>query len=74
MKTVDVWWSAPNQLPDVATPQNEGLLDSPNTRDRIINEHPYRGLGIPDDIARVALLFSEPLLWVTGVGTTCLDS
>lgn len=37
-------------------------------REVIIGQHPFRGLGIPNDIARVALfLVSEDSSWMTGV-------
>lgn len=44
------------------------MLSDGETQDHIISLHPFRGLGIPDDIARAAVfLASEDSSWITGV-------
>ncbi|KAI5270336.1 NAD(P)-binding protein [Aureobasidium subglaciale] len=44
------------------------LMMDDETQDHIISLHPFRGLGIPDDIARAAVfLASEDSSWITGV-------
>lgn len=44
------------------------LLANDERRAHIIDLHPFRGLGIPDDIARAAVfLASDDASWVTGV-------
>lgn len=53
---------------DTLTRAMSQMLDSDETREQAIDLHPFRGLGIPDDIARVAVfLASEDASWVTGV-------
>ncbi|GAB7341382.1 hypothetical protein MBLNU457_7638t1 [Dothideomycetes sp. NU457] len=50
-----------------ATSQTEGLLRDPGIQDHLMNLHPFRGFGIPDDIARAALfLASEDASWLSG--------
>ncbi|KEQ69794.1 gluconate 5-dehydrogenase [Aureobasidium namibiae CBS 147.97] len=44
------------------------VLRDEETQEHIISLHPFRGLGIPDDIARaVVFLASEDSSWITGV-------
>ncbi|KAI4849014.1 NAD(P)-binding protein [Aureobasidium sp. EXF-8845] len=44
------------------------VLRDEETQEHIISLHPFRGLGIPDDIARAAVfLASEDSSWITGV-------
>jgi NAD(P)-dependent dehydrogenase (short-subunit alcohol dehydrogenase family) len=44
------------------------MLSDGETQEHIISLHPFRGLGIPDDIARAAVfLASEDSSWITGV-------
>lgn len=48
---------------------SEVMMDE-ETQEHIIGLHPFRGLGIPDDIARAAVfLASEDSSWITGVST-----
>ena len=53
---------------DVATRLTAGLINDPEAQSQLVALHPFRGLGIPDDIARAALfLASEDASWVSGV-------
>jgi NAD(P)-dependent dehydrogenase (short-subunit alcohol dehydrogenase family) len=46
-----------------------GLLESPELKARVEAQHPFRGLGTVEDVARAALfLVSEDASWVTGIG------
>jgi NAD(P)-dependent dehydrogenase (short-subunit alcohol dehydrogenase family) len=48
------------------------VLRDEETQEHIISLHPFRGLGIPDDIARAAVfLASEDSSWITGVRLLC---
>jgi hypothetical protein len=48
------------------------VLRDEETQEHIISLHPFRGLGIPDDIARAAVfLASEDSSWITGVRVLC---
>lgn len=54
--------------PDTLTSMTEHTLSDDETQEQIIGMHPFRGLGIPDDIARAAVfLASEDASWITGV-------
>lgn len=47
---------------------DRSLMRNEERREDIIDMHPFRGLGIPDDIARATLfLSSEESGWITGV-------
>jgi NAD(P)-dependent dehydrogenase (short-subunit alcohol dehydrogenase family) len=46
-----------------------GLLENPELKARVEAQHPFRGLGTVEDVARAALfLVSEDASWVTGIG------
>jgi len=48
------------------------VLRDEETQEHIISLHPFRGLGIPDDVARAAVfLASEDSSWITGVCISC---
>ncbi|GAB7350213.1 hypothetical protein MBLNU459_g0871t1 [Dothideomycetes sp. NU459] len=50
------------------TSMTEPAMSNTETQEHIIGLHPFRGLGIPDDIARAAVfLASEDASWITGV-------
>ena len=50
------------------------VLRDEETQEHIISLHPFRGLGIPDDIARAAVfLASEDSSWITGVSGLCRE-
>ena len=49
------------------------LFANPATKAKLLAKHPFRGLGKPEDIARVCLfLASEESQWCTGVITVLL--
>ncbi|THW69567.1 NAD(P)-binding protein [Aureobasidium pullulans] len=51
-----------------STQMTSELMMDEETQEHIIGLHPFRGLGIPDDIARAAVfLASEDSSWITGV-------
>lgn len=53
---------------DTLTEAIDRSLANDERRAHIIDLHPFRGLGIPDDIARAAVfLASDDAGWVTGV-------
>ncbi|KAH0025889.1 putative short chain type dehydrogenase, partial [Aureobasidium melanogenum] len=52
----------------ISSQMTSEMLSDGDTQDHIISLHPFRGLGIPDDIARAAVfLASEDSSWITGV-------
>jgi len=56
-------------LADIETPLISHLLQGDSDFAKAINAaHPFKGLGAPEDIAKVAVfLASEDASWVTGV-------
>lgn len=57
-----------NTAIDTATPMVEELMRNSEIRQDLMALHPFRGVGIPDDIARAALfLASEDASWLSGV-------
>lgn len=56
---------------DTATRMTTRMLEEQGAQAHLMTLHPFRGLGIPDDLARAALfLASEDATWITGV---CID-
>ncbi|KAK6002373.1 hypothetical protein QM012_002011 [Aureobasidium pullulans] len=52
----------------ISSQMTSEVLNDEETQEHIISLHPFRGLGIPDDIARAAVfLASEDSSWITGV-------
>lgn len=59
-----------NASPVTLTAMTERLRNDVNAQEHIIGLHPFRGLGIPDDIAGVVVfLASDDASWVTGVSS-----
>ena len=53
------------------TRMTQGMLTESAERDHLLGSYPFRGLGIPDDVAQAALfLSSEDAGWVSGVSCT----
>lgn len=46
------------------------LFQDPELRGKLLEAHPFRGLGVPDDLARACVfLASEDAAWVSGVSS-----
>ncbi|KAF2089677.1 putative short chain type dehydrogenase [Saccharata proteae CBS 121410] len=55
----------------VRTPMIAALLEAPDAAEVVGVQHPFRGLGRPDEIARVAVfLASEENTWMTGASVS----
>ncbi|KAG9649250.1 hypothetical protein KCU95_g10484, partial [Aureobasidium melanogenum] len=82
LETLQPIWSADEDLWDdiqqvcskgvflgwISSQMTSEMLSDGDTQEHIISLHPFRGLGIPDDIARAAVfLASEDASWITGV-------
>ncbi|KAG9881818.1 hypothetical protein KCV05_g20607, partial [Aureobasidium melanogenum] len=82
LETLQPIWSADEELWDdiqqvcskgvflgwISSQMTSEMLSDGDTQEHIISLHPFRGLGIPDDIARAAVfLASEDASWITGV-------
>lgn len=46
------------------------VFENDENRQRLESMHPFRGLGVPEDLAKVCVfLASEDAQWVTGVSS-----
>lgn len=59
-------------MTDVQSALSKDVLADPNVAAAVTALHPFRGIGVPEDVARIAVfLASDDARWVTGTGIAC---
>lgn len=54
--------------------QTDPLFSDPEKKAKLLEKHPFRGLGQPEDLAKACLfLASEDAQWVTGVSLVIMS-